>query len=148
MNDSNFWKLRLDEFLVKDVNLVLFTLGFPCCVFQLSYEGFDLLMQEEKKSQVQVNLCQKLIFLHQLNHNMTTDCSLNYKFNTWKFQAQTWGEHIVYRTIFVHNMFSPCSAKRKASDKDLSVQEIYFCFQQEAIEGEKFKNNFWSTKSK
>ena len=37
--------------LIGDVNLVLFTLGFPCCVFQLSYEGFDLLMQEEKKSQ-------------------------------------------------------------------------------------------------
>ena len=28
---------------------------------------------------VQVNLCQKLLFLHQLTHNMTTDCSLNYK---------------------------------------------------------------------
>ena len=25
------------------------------------------------------------------------------------------------RTIFVHNMFSPCSAKRRASDKDLPV---------------------------
>ena len=56
---------------------------------------------------VQVNLCQKLLFLHQLTHNMTTDCSLNYKFNTWKFLAQ--------------NMFSPCSAKRRASDKDLPV---------------------------
>ena len=30
---------------------------------------------------VQVNLCQKLLFLRQLTHNMTTDCSLNYKFN-------------------------------------------------------------------
>ena len=40
---------------------------------------------------VQVNLCQKLLFLHQLTHNMTTDCSLNYKFNTWKFQAQNMG---------------------------------------------------------
>ena len=33
-------------------------------------------------SYVQVNLCQKLLFLHQLTHNMTTDCSLSYKFNT------------------------------------------------------------------
>ena len=32
---------------------------------------------------LQVNLCKKLLFLHQLSHNMTTDCSLNYKFNTW-----------------------------------------------------------------
>ena len=31
---------------------------------------------------LQVNLCQELLFLHQLTHNMTTDCSLNYKFNT------------------------------------------------------------------
>ena len=25
---------------------------------------------------------------------------------------------LTFRTIFVHNMFSPCSAKRRASDKD------------------------------
>ena len=31
---------------------------------------------------LQVNLCQKLLFLCQLTHNMTTDCSLNYKFST------------------------------------------------------------------
>merc|ERR1712051_697397 len=49
---------------------------------------------------LQVNLCQMLLFLHQLTHNMTTDCSLNYKFNTWKFQAQIWGEHVVYRNCF------------------------------------------------
>ena len=55
---------------------------------------------------LQVYLCQKLLFLHQLTHNITTDCSLNYKFNTWKFQL---------------NMFSPCSPKRRASDKDLPV---------------------------
>ena len=39
---------------------------------------------ESKKDEVkvQVNLCQKLLFLHQQTHNMTTDCSLNYKFNS------------------------------------------------------------------
>jgi hypothetical protein len=31
--------------------------------------------------EVKVNLCQKLSFLHQLTHNMTTHCSLNYKCN-------------------------------------------------------------------
>ena len=35
-----------------------------------------------KSLNLQVNLCQKLLFLHQLTHNMTTDCSLNYKFIT------------------------------------------------------------------
>ena len=34
---------------------------------------------------------------------MMTDCSLNYKFNTWKFQTQTWGEHVVYRNCFWHS---------------------------------------------
>jgi hypothetical protein len=29
---------------------------------------------------------------------------------------------LTFRTIFVHNMYSPCSAKRRASDKDLPVQ--------------------------
>ena len=28
---------------------------------------------------------------------------------------------LTFRTIFAHNMFSPCSAKRRASDKDLPV---------------------------
>jgi hypothetical protein len=28
---------------------------------------------------------------------------------------------LTFRTIFVHNMFSPCSAKRRAPDKDLPV---------------------------
>ena len=35
-----------------------------------------------KSLNLQVNLFQKLLFLHQLTHNMRTDCSLNYKFNT------------------------------------------------------------------
>ena len=61
---------------------------------------------------IQVNLCQKLLFLHQLTHNIMTDCSLNYKFNTWKFQAQTWGEHVVYRNCFWHSehfLYITCS---------------------------------------
>ena len=28
---------------------------------------------------------------------------------------------LTFRTIFVHNMFSPCSGKRRLSDKDLLV---------------------------
>ena len=31
---------------------------------------------------------------------------------------------LIFRTIFVHNMFSPCSAKRRASDKDLPALEV------------------------
>ena len=74
---------------------------------------------------VQVSLCQKLLFLHLLTHNMKTDCSLNSKFNTWKFQAQNMGWtycvqklFFTFRTVFVHNMFSPCSAKISSSEKN------------------------------
>ena len=35
-----------------------------------------------KESNVQVNLCQKLLFLHQLTHNMSKDCSSIYHFST------------------------------------------------------------------
>ena len=35
-----------------------------------------------------VNLFQKHLYLHQLNHSMTKDCSLNCEFSTWKLQAQ------------------------------------------------------------
>ena len=43
---------------------------------------------------------------------MTTDCSLNYKFNTWKVQAQTRGEQVVYRNCFWHSeqfLYTTCS---------------------------------------
>ena len=43
---------------------------------------------------VQVNLFQKHSFLHQLTHNMTTDCSLNY-------QKNTSSEHVVYKNCFL-----------------------------------------------
>ena len=52
------------------------------------------------------------LILNQLIHNMTTDCSLHYKLNTWKFQAQNWGEHVVYRNSFWHSeqfLYKTCS---------------------------------------
>ena len=67
---------------------------------------------------LQVNLCQKILFLHQLTHNRATDCSLNYQFSTWKSQAQnmrgTCCAHkllivLTFRTTYVNNMFSPSS---------------------------------------
>ena len=75
---------------------------------------------------LQVNLCQKLLFLHQLTHNMTANYSMIGKFNTWKFQAQTWGEHVVYRNCFWHSeqFLYTCSAKRRAYDKDLPVHIV------------------------
>ena len=45
------------------------------------------------KIRVLVNLCQKLLFLHQLTNNMTTDWSLNYKKNISS-------AHVVYTNCF------------------------------------------------
>ena len=53
-----------------------------------------------RKNLVQVNLFQKLLFLHQLTHNMTKNCSSNYKFSTLKLQAENMG-----RTCCVHKLF-------------------------------------------
>ena len=49
---------------------------------------------------VQVNLSQKLLFLHQLSHNMTTYCSLNYKFNKYvKIPSSEHGENMLCTEI-------------------------------------------------
>ena len=62
---------------------------------------------------------------------------------------------LTFRTIFVHNIFSPCSEKRRASDKDLPViPEFYYIhnrltleileesFQDKKISKNLFKSNF------
>ena len=49
---------------------------------------------------LQVNLCQKLLFLRQLTHNMTADWSWNYEFSARKLQVQN-----MYRTSCVHKLF-------------------------------------------
>ena len=80
--------------------------------FQIRFNFLTFNFQKVFGKIVQVNLCQKLLFLHQLTLNMTTDCSLNYKFNTWKFQAQICGEHVVYRNCFWHSeqfLYTTCS---------------------------------------
>ena len=46
---------------------------------------------------------------------------------------------LTFRTIFVHNMFSPCSAKRRASDKDLPVT-FFCCFLQQDGSSKLFVN--------
>ena len=38
-------------------------------------------MAYQQQQQLQVNLCQKYLFSHQLTHNMTKDCSIIYQFN-------------------------------------------------------------------
>ena len=85
-----------------------------------SYWGLTDSKMRASNTDLQVNLCQKHLFSHRLTHNMTTDCSLIYQFNTWKLQTQNLGRTccahklffvfvLTFRTIFAHIMFSPCS---------------------------------------
>ena len=71
--------------------LDFFTLNFSTSMW--SGVGNSLLKSLGFECPVQVNLCQKLLFLHQLNHNMTTDCSWNYHEN---YKRRTWAEHVLH----------------------------------------------------
>ena len=68
---SSWWDMGYSSLLNKAVSSV-----------SIATTAAALNAAELAKQKVQVNLCQKLFFLHQLTQNMTTDCSLNYKFNT------------------------------------------------------------------
>ena len=62
---------------------------------------------------------------------MTTDCSLNYKFNTWKFQAQTWGEHVVYRNCFWYSeqfLYRTCSPHALQREELLTKVYLYLVY--------------------
>ena len=73
-------------------------------------------------------LFQKHLFLHQLTHNMTKDCSWNYREN---YKPRTWAEHVLpifwaccFHGNSMNNRLSYCGlidAKIRASDKDLPV---------------------------
>ena len=59
---------------------------------------------------------------------MTTYYSLNYKLNTWKFQAQTWGEHVVYRNCFWHSeqfLYTTCSTHVLQKEELLTKIYLY-----------------------
>ena len=86
--------------------------------FPLQYTMFWILILFQKlnvisfytsfKVHIQVNLCQKYLFLNQLTHNMTTDCPLITDFNTRKIQVENIVFVLALKTIFVHKMFSTC----------------------------------------
>ena len=61
-------------------------------------------INKQKKKSIQVNLCRNLLFLHQLTHNMTKDCSLIYQFLH---------ENCKLRTCCVHTLFWMSKQKQK-----------------------------------
>ena len=120
------------------------------CTGQAVQRGPIVRMHMKQTWYVQINLFQKHLFLHQLTQNMTKDCSLNYKFSTWKFQAQNMlctqivfcfcidnSKQFMYTTcselvVFMHwtgklmnnllSYFGLVDVKINAFDKDLHVQ--------------------------
>ena len=69
---------------------------------------------------IQVNHFQNHLLLPQLTHNITKDCSRNYRENFKRKMGKTWAEHVLpmFCTFSFH-------AKIKASDKNLPVGHRY-----------------------
>ena len=139
-------KMLMRLYFTLEMRIVILLVTFPDMYWQFySAADFKILLNRPTKCQahlkrqqswtnllaqcgqnlLQVNLCQKLLFLVQLTHNMTPDCSWNYKFSTRHFPDQnmlrTPQEHVAYINCFcfdiknnlckqhVLNMFSSCS---------------------------------------
>ena len=69
------------ENLYLNISEVLQSKNYSNCL-DISREmttKFGQLNETEFSKELQVNLCQKHLFLQQLTHNMTKDCSLNYE---------------------------------------------------------------------
>ena len=82
---------------------------------------------------VQVNLCQKLLYFASTNPQYDNRLFIELQVQYMKIPSSNLGRtrcaqklFLTFKTIFVNNMFSPCSAKRRASDKDLSVLILSF----------------------
>ena len=74
-----------------------------CQIFEITRTIYSN-SERSEEFLVQVNIFQKHSFLNQLTRNMTTDCTLNYHFSTWKFLSQnmsrTCWEHVAYINCF------------------------------------------------
>ena len=72
------------------------------------------------------SLSEALLFLHQLTHNMTTDCSWNYHEN-YKHRTSAWAD-CSFHGNSMNNLLSYCGlidAKIRASDKNLPYSRHY-----------------------
>ena len=79
--------------LTKTIDLVNLVFEDQTCCRHVRFVKFVIFntvvrafMKSPSCLQIQVNLFQKRSFVHQLTHNMTTDCSLIYDFSTRKVQ--------------------------------------------------------------
>ena len=85
-----------------------------CFPWASDYHTNKVKNKQAEKKLIQVNLCQNLLFLHQLTHNTTKDCSLIYQFLHENYKLRTCCVHklffvFTFKIIYVHNMFWACS---------------------------------------
>ena len=82
-------KFKLTLTKVRKFQKQIFLFSFPQKKPQRIYFLISALRVKSKSKGplIQMNLCQKYLFSHQLTHNMTKDCSMIYQFSTWKLQA-------------------------------------------------------------
>ena len=87
-------------------------------------EIFTLLL-----STVQVDLCQKHLFWHQLTHNMTQDCSLNYEFSRYKFRGQNMlcTQIVCFHFDSQNNLCTQHVMNLEFSCAELLIQWTIFC---------------------
>ena len=80
---------------------------------------------------VQANLCQKLLFLHQLTHNMTTDYSLFMKIVSSEYLQNMLCTQIVVFVLFWHSeqfWYSTCSTDVASFWKRFTCKAHVFLF--------------------
>ena len=99
------WKVRLLFYFSPGLTKVRLFLDGSCTVLSsfkivVIFNNTSAEIKTKSADVLQVNIFQKLLFLHQLTHSMTTDCSWNYHEN---YKRRTWAEHVL-------PMFCSCSA--------------------------------------
>ena len=122
-------KLEIEVSFLLKPSCLYFTMGSNS--FQSSVHIFF-----QSTPSLQVNLCQKLSFLNQLNHNKSRDCLLNSPKNTssqhvvhkYCFECQNKNsKQFLYTTRCELVLLSYCGltdARMRASEKDLPLQDI------------------------
>ena len=105
-----------------------------CWYKQDSIEYFhkQLLWLQTQATPLQVNLSQKLLFFSSTNPQYDDRLIIELQVQDMKIPSSNLGRTFrvqklfpTFRTIFVHNMFFQCSAKRRTSGKDLPVQQCF-----------------------
>ena len=98
-----------------------------CGLIDAKIRAFD------KDLPVQLNLCQKLLFLHQLTHNMMTNCLLFMKIVSSEYLQNMLCTQIVVFVLFcfdIQNNFGTQHVLQmlRASEKDLPVWNVYLLY--------------------